>query len=85
MLLAQCQCPQITMPPKSIDERLTNLEELVTHLEHTLQELHTVILDQQQRIESFDQRMARLAAELDVAIDEAGHPRTLEDDKPPHY
>jgi uncharacterized coiled-coil protein SlyX len=57
----------------------------VTHLERTIQELNGVILAQQQRMDSLDQRFARLTVDLDAAMDEAREPRRLEDEKPPHY
>lgn len=63
--------------------RITALEELLTHLERTVGELNSVVLDQQSRLAALEQRLARLALDVDTAGAEP--PRSLQDDKPPHY
>jgi uncharacterized coiled-coil protein SlyX len=76
--------------PMSVDEkmsaRLIELEELVTHLQRTVQDLDGVVLAQQRQLDTLAQRLARLSGQLEANLSARGEPpRTLEDDKPPHY
>jgi uncharacterized coiled-coil protein SlyX len=74
-----------TVNLKSNESRLTSLEELVTHLERTAQDLNDVLLAQQKRIEQLDQQMILLRGEVDRALTDTTQPPRLEDEKPPHY
>lgn len=65
--------------------RVTTLEERYAHLERTLAELDSVVLDQQRRIERLEailQRMHDRVDRLDATIDP---PRDAADERPPHY
>jgi len=72
------------MSQENFEERLVKLEFLVTHLEHEVATLNSVILDQQKQIEflnhtasRLDNRIARLTFE-----EERLDPQT---ERPPHY
>lgn len=73
------------MPEPSPTQRLTSIEELLTHFERTLAELNSVVLEQAGRIAALEQRLARLTEEVDTVAAQSEPPRRLEDDKPPHY
>lgn len=68
-----------------LERRLVAMEELMTHLDRVLQELNEVVLNQQQRLERLETRWSRMANELEIVSQHVTEPRTLEDDKPPHY
>ncbi len=71
--------------PHPLEPRLVAVEELMTHLDRVLQDLNEVVLNQQQRLERLETRWSRLANELEIVSQRVDEPRTLEDDKPPHY
>lgn len=69
--------------PEQLSQRVVDLEILVTHLQHDLQTLNEVILDQQKQLDLFrevigrlDDRMARLdtTEKFDPGLE-----------RPPHY
>jgi uncharacterized coiled-coil protein SlyX len=68
-----------------LDRRLVAVEESLMHLERIVQELNSVVLAQQQRLDRLELRHDRLASELQGVVDRGAEPRRLEDDKPPHY
>lgn len=72
-------------PIASISSRMTELEGLFTHLQKTVQELDQVVLAQQRRLEVLEARVLRLAAGIEALAGASEPPRTLEDDRPPHY
>ena len=66
------------------EERIVALENLVTHLERTLDALHSVLLDQRKEIDT----LKRIASRLDERIarlDDEDEPRDPAGDRPPHY
>jgi uncharacterized coiled-coil protein SlyX len=66
-------------------QRLTMLEETITHFERTLQDLNDVVLAQQQQLTALERRVTRLVSDLNALADKTQEVRRLEDDKPPHY
>lgn len=71
-------------PAESRDDRLTAVETLLTHLQHELGQMHSVLLAHtaelhslSRRIEKFEGRLERLSEEP-----EDSDPRA---NKPPHY
>jgi uncharacterized coiled-coil protein SlyX len=71
-------------PLKPPEERLVTLELLVTHLERDLATLNSVLLDQQQEIESLKRLVNRLDDRVTRLADDE-EPRDPGDERPPHY
>jgi|EndMetStandDraft_7_1072992.scaffolds.fasta_scaffold4616579_1 uncharacterized coiled-coil protein SlyX len=68
-----------------MDERTTNLEMLVMHLQKTVQELDEVIQSQGTRISNLERDLKRLNLELGLLREAAIEERSPEEEKPPHY
>lgn len=66
-------------------KRLQNLEFVLTHLQKSYDELSLVVFNQQKEIELLRQSVAKLNTSLQGLIESDRSPRTLEDDRPPHY
>ena len=65
------------------EERLTNLEIKLTHLEHTLETLNAVVMEQAERVDALARRLEdALERRADGAAGPAGDPL---DERPPHY
>ena len=67
-----------------MNETMENIEIKIAFLERANSELSDVVYRQQQEIEQLRARLNRLAARVDAASVEET-PRTLEDERPPHY
>ena len=65
-------------------ERLTQQEFVLTHLQNELEQMHSVILDQQKEILELHNRIARLEGRIEEQLN-AEPPTNLEDERPPHY
>jgi uncharacterized coiled-coil protein SlyX len=68
-----------------MDDRTTNLEILVMHLQKTVQELDEVIQSQGTRINNLERDLKRLNLELGLLREAAIEERSPEEEKPPHY
>ena len=68
-----------------MDERITNLEMLLMHLQKTVQELDDVVRSQGARIEELTRDLKRLNLELGVYRESAIDERSAEEERPPHY
>ena len=70
------------------DDPLKRIEELeirYTHLQRATDELHEVLLDQGRQIDALTRKLTMLVGRLDALAEREVEPRSLEDDKPPHY
>ena len=68
------------------NNRFEALETLTMHLQNDFEQLNEVILKQQAEIQELQSQLVRLEGRLDEQAATASEsPRTLEDDKPPHY
>lgn len=65
--------------------RCTDVEAHYTHLEHVVETLNEVVIEQAQRIDALERKLAVLTGQLDTLATQDSEPRSLEDDKPPHY
>lgn len=65
--------------------RLTELEHRYTLLQRTVEDLDGVLVSQARQIESLERKIAHLTNQLGALANRDDEPRTLEDDKPPHY
>lgn len=72
-------------PADPLIARLTDLEHRYTLLQRTVEDLDGVILVQARQIESLERKIAVLTTQLGTLADRDAEPRTLEDEKPPHY
>jgi uncharacterized coiled-coil protein SlyX len=69
----------------SIEERLIDLETVVTHQQKMLTELNEVIIQLHQRLDVIPRELARLDGELRAQRELSPEIRRLEDEVPPHY
>ena len=65
--------------------RVVQLEMLLTHFEHLLDELNGVIVGQEKRIAALEGRLEGLRTELAGVRGALTEERKPEDEKPPHY
>ncbi len=76
-------------PPRSTPEqlsvRITQLEELLTHLQQTTQDLNEVVIDQQRRSDQIEQELARLTECLRAISESKADDTDITDERPPHY
>lgn len=63
-------------------ERLVTIESLLMQLQHDVDQLSKVLLDQQAEIDAIRHNLNRIAAAAD---DNVAEPRTPEEERPPHY
>ncbi len=69
-----------------LSARVTALEELLTHFERVVGDLHEVVLAQQGRVDELETRLARVAAGMDSLTESLPTPPPdPEADRPPHY
>ena len=70
---------------RSIEQRMTSLEEWMMHTDHLLTSLNDAICSLQDRLDKQDQAIARL--KVDTLQETSGdeEKRSLEDERPPHY
>ncbi len=71
-------------PRSSVDQRLEDLEFKLMDLENTIAELNTVIIQQYDKLEKFEQRQARLLQRIEELSESSGSDPGAEP-PPPHY
>jgi SlyX protein len=69
--------------PQEIPQRLTELEIKASFTEETLEQLNQVVIRQQQQIDQLERELVLLRQQSTQA--DAGVPRNLRDDLPPHF
>lgn len=70
---------------KSEAERVEHLEFLVAHLQKLYDDLNRVVYDQQRTIDTLRNRLSQLDQSYQSLLESDRVPRTLADDRPPHY
>ena len=65
--------------------RITHVEELLTHLQRSLQEINDVVVGQQTRSDEFDRDLARLIERFRSISESEATDTDIEDECPPHY
>ncbi len=70
---------------KSTDQRVEHLEFLVAHLQKLYDDLNKVVFDQQRTIEVLRGRVKQLDQGYESLLEADRAPRSLADDRPPHY
>lgn len=71
--------------PSSLDARVVALEELLTHLQATVQTLSDELFAQSRRFDTLQREALRLQSQLAETSARLPEARRLEDEKPPHY
>ena len=64
--------------------RLTDLESSLMHLQSDFDSLNEIVLENSRRLDKLSAMIQRLTDRIDSAGDDE-LPRSLEDEKPPHY
>ena len=70
---------------KPLEERLVELELLVTHLERELGTLNSVLSDQQKELDVLKRLVSRLDSRVSRLSDDEEEPRDAVQERPPHY
>lgn len=68
-----------------MEHRLTSLEELLMHVQKTVQDLDEVIRLQAARIDILERDLKRMNLELGLLREAAIDERSAEEERPPHY
>lgn len=69
-----------------MDQKIIDLEERITHLEHDVESLNQVIFRQRQELDEFQLLLKHLSNQLKTLEDKQGAgAATVSDEKPPHY
>jgi uncharacterized coiled-coil protein SlyX len=69
----------------NLEDRLTELESVVTYQQKMLSELNEVLIDVQRRLDHMPRDIARLSQEIAVTRELTTERRRPEDEIPPHY
>ena len=78
--------PQYLAELAQLTTRVTALEELLTHSQHTIEGLSQEMFVQTRRVESVLQELSRLMHKLNLLSDALpASPRDPVSEKPPHY
>ena len=67
-----------------IARQLIDVQELVTHLQHELQQIHEVVLSQQSDISALRREISQLKGQFEGLAENTQFP-SPEEDRPPHY
>ena len=66
-------------------DRVTKLEELVTFMQQTTNELNEEVVRLSRQTDAQEARLSRLVASLDSVSNRVAELGSAEDEKPPHY
>ncbi len=69
----------------ALNERVVELESLITHVQHTLGQLDQVVLAQQKQIELLERTNGTLRTQLESLASRLDSDAKPEEEKPPHY
>ena len=72
------------MPALNPEDRLTNVELLLTHLQHDLEQLSQVVFRQQAELDSLRKELTTLDSRV-VTLAENPEIRDPQAEQPPHY
>jgi len=67
------------------DRRIEELEFVVSHLQKTVDELNTAMLLQQKTVDVLCRQLEQTKSDVRSILGADTSPRSLADDKPPHY
>ncbi len=72
-------------PVGRLDARITKLEELLTHLQRTVDDLNEAVVQVQRRLDSLASETARLGRDMHLLSDTGEEIRSPAEERPPHY
>lgn len=72
------------MSEQNLPERMMNLEMAVSHLEHNIDQMHSVLLSVQEEIKAIRDQMAKMERRITSAAETPEQRDPLEE-RPPHY
>ncbi len=67
-----------------VARQLIDVQELVTHLQHELQQIHEVVLAQQSELTSLRREISKVKGQFEGLAEATQFP-SPEEDRPPHY
>ncbi len=67
------------------ERRIQELEFVVTHLQKTVDDLNTAMLLQQKKVDIICRQLEQAKSDMRSMMGADNSPRSLTDDKPPHY
>ena len=67
------------------ERRIQELEFVVAHLQKTVDDLNTAVLLQQKKVDIICRQLEQAKSDVRSMMGADNSPRTLADDKPPHY
>jgi SlyX protein len=70
----------------SMSEKLTELEEKFSFLDHTIEELNNVVFRQMKKIDELEEMIKYLSSQIEQLKDKSeGGMQVIDDKPPPHY
>jgi len=69
----------------NVESSIQEIQFVVSHLQKTVDDLNVALLLQQKQIGSLARQMLQAKAAVESVMNSDTTPRTLADDKPPHY
>jgi len=72
-------------PHDDLQQQLVGLEQAMMHADRLLETLNEVVCSIQDRLDEQDRRLDKLEQAIRLATTMPQTPRTLEDERPPHY
>ncbi|MGZ0169124.1 MAG: SlyX family protein [Planctomycetales bacterium] len=68
----------------ALQQQWLSMQETLMHLQHDQQQMHDVLLAQQEEIGRLNANLSKVNGDMERLLSAEESP-TLEDDKPPHY
>lgn len=68
-----------------LDKRIQELEFVVMHLQKTVEDLNSALVLQQKTIDVLCRQLEQAKSDIRSGLSGDSSPRSLADDKPPHY
>ena len=68
-----------------MSEKLIELEEKISYLDHTIEELNKVVFRQMQKIDELEEMIKHLSGKIDQLRDNSESGAQITNDRPPHY
>ena len=70
---------------RPVEARVQELEYIVSQLQKTVDDLNDALLSQQRKLDSLSRQMEQAKSVVQSVLNADNAPRSLADDKPPHY
>ncbi len=74
-----------TPSPERLERRMQELEFVITHLQRTVEDLNSALVLQQKTIDVLCRQLEQAKSDIRSSLGGDSSPRSLADDKPPHY